>query len=110
MMKMTSLSLILGLALVGATGCADSSTAGDDRGGGDGSGSQEPQPEPQMDAQGTYRVNSTFDIATNMPGTAGTVLNGIISATDDPDDPMSWVLDQLLAQMSPGTLPDILVP
>ncbi|HTL34013.1 MAG TPA: hypothetical protein VL326_12850 [Kofleriaceae bacterium] len=109
MMKMTSLSLILGLALVGAAGCADSSTTGDDMGGGDGSGSQEPQPEPQMDAQGTYRVNSTFDIATNMPGTAGTILNGIIDATDSPDDPMSWLLDQMLAQMSPGTLKDILV-
>jgi hypothetical protein len=76
---------------------------------GDGSGSQETPPEPQIDAQGTYRVNSTFDIATNMPGTAGTVLNSIIAATDDPDDPMSWLLDQLLAQMSPGTLHDILV-
>ena len=107
-MKTTSLSFVLGLALFGAAGCTDRTVAGDD-GTGDGSGSQEPQPEPQMDAQGTYRVNSTFDIATNMPGTAGTVLNSIIAATDDPDDPMSWVLDQMLAQMDDGTLKDILV-
>jgi hypothetical protein len=109
MMKNTSLSFVLGLALVGAVGCADHTVAGDDDGMGDGSGSQETPPEPQMDAQGTYRVNSTFDIATNMPGTAGNVLNGIIDATDSPDDPMSWLLDQMLAQMADGTLKDILV-
>ena len=108
MMK-TSLSFVVGLALLGAAGCADHGVAGGDDGMGDGSGSQETPPEPQIDAQGTYRLNSTFDIATNMPGTAGTVLNSIIAATDDPDDPMSWLLDQLLNQMSPGTLHDILV-
>jgi hypothetical protein len=108
-MKTTSLSLAL-LALLGAAGCADHSVGAGDDGMGDGSGSQEePTPEPQMDAQGTYRVNSTFDIATNMPGTAGSVLNGIIAATDDADDPMSWLLDQMLAQMDDGTLKDILV-
>jgi hypothetical protein len=108
MMKLTSLSLVLGLSLLGATACTDH-TVGDDDGMGPGSGSNETPPEPQMDAQGTYRVNSTFDIATNMPGTAGTVLNGIIDATDSPDDPMRWLLDQMLAQMADGTLKDILV-
>src|SRR5438445_9110190 len=107
-MKKSSLSFVVGVALVGAVGCADRGVAGGDDGMGDGSGSQEPTPDPQVDAQGTYRVNSTFDIATNMPGTAGSVLNGIIAATDDPDDPMAWLLEQLLAQMSPGTLHDIL--
>jgi hypothetical protein len=107
MKTIASLSCVVALALVG---CADHSVAGDDDGGGDGSGSQEETPpERQMDAQGTYRLQSTFDIATNMPGTAGSVLNGLIAATDDPDDPMSWVLDQMLAQMDDGTLKDILV-
>jgi len=108
-MKKTSLSFVVGLALVGAVGCADHGVAGGDDGMGDGSGSQENPPEPQIDAQGTYRVNSTFDIATNMPGTGGTILNGIIDATNSPDDPMRWILDQMLAQMDPGTLKDILV-
>ncbi|NVB82618.1 MAG: hypothetical protein HOV81_29830 [Kofleriaceae bacterium] len=94
-------------------GCADHTVAddgdGSGSGSGEGSGSQEPQPDPKLDASGTYRVRSTFDIATNMPGTAGTIVNGLIEATDDPDDPMSWVLDQMLAQMQPGTLKDILV-
>jgi hypothetical protein len=107
MMKIAPLSFALALSLVG---CADSTKAGDDTGGdGDGSGSQEPQPEPQMDAQGTYRINSTFDIATNMPGGTGSFVNGLIDATDDPDDPMSWLVDQMLAQMDDGTLKDILV-
>lgn len=107
MKTIASLSCVVALALAG---CADHSVAGDDDGGGDGSGSQgEETPDPQMDAQGTYRLQSTFDIATNMPGTSGSVLNGLIAATDDPDDPMSWVLDQMLAQMDDGTLKDILV-
>ena len=103
MMKLSPIGLAFALAL---TGCADSSGTGDDTGG-DGSGSQqEPQPEPQMDAQGAFRVNSTFDVATNMPGASGNFLNGLIAATDDPDDPMSWLVDQMLAKMDDGTLKD----
>src|SRR5436190_18631443 len=94
---------------VALSGCADSEGTG--KPGGDGDGSQEPMPEPEkeMDAQGVYRVNSTFDIATNMPGASGNFLNGLIDATDSPDDPMSWVVDQMLAQMDDGTLKDLLV-
>jgi hypothetical protein len=62
-----------------------------------------------VDAAGSYRLHSTFDIATNMPGTAGSFVNGLIEATNDPDDPMSWLLDQMLATMEPGTLKTILV-
>lgn len=109
MMKIAPISFALALGLFG---CADSTKGGGDDmggGGGDGSGSQEPQPDPEMDAQGTYRINSTFDIVTNMPGGQGSFLNGLIEATDDPDDPMSWLVDQMLAQMQPGTFKDILV-
>ncbi len=111
MMKTAPVSFAFALALSALTGCADHTVAddGDDMGSGSGSGSQDPQPEPKLDASGNYRVHSTFDIATNMPGNAGSILNGIIAATDDPDDPMSWVLDQMLAQMQPGTLKNILV-
>lgn len=105
MMKMTSLSLVLALALVG---CGDNLHVGGDDDG-NGSGSSEPQPEPQLDATGTYRLHSTFDVATNMPGSSGAFVNGLIAATDDPDDPMSWLLDQMLAQMPDGTVKDILV-
>ncbi|HEY5949555.1 MAG TPA: hypothetical protein VIV40_28870, partial [Kofleriaceae bacterium] len=92
------------------TGCGDN--LGDDDGnGGDGSGSgsgSDDQPEPKLDATGTYRLHSTFDIATNMPGGAGSFVNGLIAATDDPDDPSSWLLDQMLAQMPNGTFKSIL--
>jgi hypothetical protein len=109
MMKIAPISLAVALSLFG---CADSTKGGGDDmgdGGGDGSGSQEPQPEPEMDAQGTYRINSTFDIVTNMPGGKGSFINGLIEATDDPDDPMSWIVDQMLSQMADGTVKDILV-
>lgn len=109
MMKIAPISFAFALAL---SGCADSSVVdpGPGDGDGDGSGSgMQPEPTPQVDAQGTYRLHSTFDIATNMPGNAGGFVNGLIEATDDPDDPMSWVVDQMLAQMDDGTLKDILV-
>src|SRR5262245_35665427 len=100
MKKLASLSLAFALAL---TGCGDN-THDDDDGNGSGSGSQE----PKLDVTGMYRVNSTFDIATNMPGGSGSFLNGLIAATDDPDDPMSWLLDQMLAQLPNGTFKTVL--
>jgi len=107
-MKNASLGLALAVALSGSLiGCADSET-GPAPGDGSGSDMPPPQPTPEMDAQGAYRVNSTFDIATNMPGAAGSFVNGLIEATDDPDDPMSWVVDQMLESMEDGTLKDIL--
>jgi hypothetical protein len=103
MTRYAPLSLILGLAL---TGCTDHTKADD---GPDMTPPEEPQPEPQVDAQGSYRINSTFDIATNMPGGSGSIVNGLIAATDDPDDPMSWVVDQMLNQMDDSTFKDVLV-
>lgn len=107
MKNLVSLSLALALA---ATGCGDNILDGD--GGGDGPGSDMgsgDEPAKELDATGTYRLHSTFDIAANMPGSAGAFVNGLISATDDPDDPMSWLLDQMLAQMPDGTVKSILV-
>ncbi|MDX2090608.1 MAG: hypothetical protein SFX73_22300 [Kofleriaceae bacterium] len=107
-----SLSLALALAV---TGCAadartnDGDGDGDGDGSGSGSGSQEPPaPEPKMQYSGGYRISSTFDLLTNMPGNSGSFLNGLVEATDDPDDPMSWLVDKMLEQMQPGTLKDVL--
>lgn len=100
----------LGLALaLGATaGCSsDPSTmsggpGGDDDGGG--GGGDDDGPHKSLDASGTFAMRSTFDLATNMPGTAGTVVNTIIAATDDTDDPTRWIVDQVLAKLDDGTV------
>ncbi len=42
---------------------------------------------------GTYRVESTFDLATGLPGDAGEIINTFIDLTDDTNDPTSFLLD-----------------
>ena len=92
----TRLFVVLALALGATTGCSsDPSGMGEGPGGGGGS---DDHPKP-LDPTGTYTMHSTFDLATNMPGTAGTVVNTIIAATDDKADPTLWILDQLIAQL-----------
>ncbi|MBV8761288.1 MAG: hypothetical protein JO257_28585 [Deltaproteobacteria bacterium] len=92
------------------TGCAADSPAnppgGSTTGSGDNTGGDDAP--HAMDATGKYKVQSTFDIASNMPGTVGVVVNDFIAATDDPDDPTHWVLDQIIAQMPNGTLKSLL--
>ncbi len=108
-MKKISLVLVLAAATVG---CAADKMAADDGGGDDGGGGdpQPPPPPPQpLDASGSYRIHSTFDIAANMPGTVGTAVNGFIAATDDPNDPMLWVVDQIVQSMPDGFFKDLLV-
>lgn len=100
MIATTRLTFVLALAL-GATaaGCSSDPSqmgGGDDDGGGGGGGGNNPKP---LDPTGTYTMHSTFDLASNMPGTAGTVVNTIISATDDKADPTLWILDHLIAQL-----------
>jgi hypothetical protein len=98
-MKMHSLSFAL-LLTFGA--CA--ADAPDwDGGGGSGSGSNPEEPAPRT-PEGRYALQSEFDLATNMPGTAGAIVNGFIAATDDPDDPTRWILDQLIAQLPDGSI------
>lgn len=102
----TAHRLLIALALAfsaTAIGCG-TDPAAMPGGGGDGSGSgsdEEPdmQPAKPLDATGKYTLRSTFDLATNMPGTAGQVINTIIAATDDDDDPTLWLLQQLVAQL-----------
>jgi hypothetical protein len=89
---------------VGTPGGGDN--GGSDNGGGDnGSGSGSAQ---ALDATGKYKMQSTFDIATNVPGTAGEIVNDIIDATDSPDDPTNWVLTQLVNQLPNGTIKTLL--
>jgi hypothetical protein len=92
----------LALGATAAVGCSSSepNRPGDNGGGDDGSGdggagSGSSRPQRTLDATGSYTVHSTFDIASNVPGTAGTVINDVIDATDSPGDPTQWILDQI---------------
>jgi hypothetical protein len=110
-MKPTNrLALALALACsVTAMGCgADPAAMPGGGSGGSNSGDDDDpgtQPAKPLDATGKYAVHSTFDLATNMPGTAGQVVNTIIAATDGANDPTQWILEQLLAK-----LPDAVKP
>jgi hypothetical protein len=52
-------------------------------------------------------VQSEFDMTTGLPGDVGQIVNGIIEATDGPDDPGRWLCDTAAAQISNGTLRDL---
>lgn len=109
MTKSSSLasSLLLAFAAT-AAGCAADVTAppgdGSD-GSGSGSGSNDPGPVPTT-MVGKYAMSSEFDLATNMPGTAGTVVNIFISATDDPDDPTKFIVEKLVDALPDGSVKD----
>jgi hypothetical protein len=108
----SSFALVLALALGSSvTGCstADPSSMTDDpTPPGDTTPpvtTQDPPPVKPLDVTGTYTVHSTFDLATNMPGTAGTVVNTVIDLTDTANDnPTRWLIDQILAQLPDGTV------
>jgi hypothetical protein len=98
-------TILLAIAL---TGCATSMPKGGDEGGGSGSGSGSGSGGVPLVAKGTYKLASTYDIATNMPGTAGAVINGFIDATDSPDDPTHYILDKLIGALPDGTFKSVL--
>jgi hypothetical protein len=109
MKSSTNLTLALVLAFVSAAaGCAGSGT-GDDVVGDD-VGDDMPPGDDDVDEPtspvGTYQVQSEFDMATGLPGTVGTIVNGFIDATDGADDPGRWLCD-LAADQLDGTWGDI---
>lgn len=100
-----NLSLTLFLALgAAAAGCAADAPApsGDDAPV-DPMNPDDPQPVP-LTPEGKFNVQSDFDLASNMPGTAGTVVNTFILATDDPDDPTKFIVDKLIAALPDGSV------
>jgi len=109
-MKLTKLTFVMmaGAALVG---CASDKMGGDDPGDPPIDDPQDPPVDPprELDASGSYRIHSKFDIAQNMPGSVGSAVNGLISMTDDPNDPAKWILDQVIAALPDGFFKDILV-
>jgi hypothetical protein len=109
MMKRSLFSTFSFVLALGATaaGCAANAPddMDDDPGMGSGSGSDVEQ--PPLTAEGKFSLVSDYDIATNMPGTAGEVINAFIAATDGGDDPAHWILDQLVAQLPDGTFKNV---
>ena len=77
-------------------------------GGGSGSGSGSGSGGAALTATGTFKLASTYDISTNMPGTAGAVVNAFIDATDSPDDPTHYILDKLIGALPSGTFKSVL--
>lgn len=49
---------------------------------------------PPLDPQGTYKLDSRFDVS-QPPGDVGEVVGKFIEITDDPYDPATWLLDQI---------------
>lgn len=109
-MKTRTLSTALVLAL-GATvvGCAadapDDATDPSDPS--DPDYNPDPQPVP-LTPEGKFSVQSDFDLAQNLPGTAGTIANYFIQATDDPDDPTRFIVQQLVNQLPAGSIKNTL--
>ena len=71
---------LLALVVTAAAGCAADAPGPDDYT--DPSDPTNPPEQPvPVTAEGKFAVQSTFDVATNAPGTVGTVVNYFINAT-----------------------------
>lgn len=103
-----SMFLLAAAAAATAAGCAAQAVGepGDDSGdnGGDtGGGDDVP---PPSTPEGVFAVTSDFDLASNAPGTPGKVANYFIAATDDPDDPTKFLVDELIKALPDGQIKD----
>ncbi|MDQ3368584.1 MAG: hypothetical protein M3680_24410 [Myxococcota bacterium] len=100
----------LGLALftlaVAATGCGDN--IGTDHDVDDPDDPIDELPVP-LTPEGRYAMQSELDLATNVPGRAGVVINYFINATDDPDDPTKFLVEQLIGAMPDGQLKNLVI-
>jgi len=57
-----------------------------------------------LDVNGTYALDSQFDLAIGLPGGAGVVANTFLAMTDGPNDPATWLLDQLIVSLDSSVL------
>ncbi len=100
--KNLALAFLLGAAV---TGCAAQAVDEPSDPGDPNNPPVDPLPE-NVDAAGKYQIKSSIDLAQNAPGKAGEVARAIIDATDDADDPTSWILDQAINALPDGTIKD----
>lgn len=99
MKTLLSLSMLFAVTV---SGCTTDAQDGAGEGGDDAPGGAA-QPVPTT-AEGTYALQSHFDLATNVPGTAGTIANYIIDATDSPEDPTLFIIQKLTAALPDGAV------
>ncbi len=102
-MKLNQVGFAFALALTAtAVGCATDASEVDQPGSGD---EEDPDSGPVANtADGTYVLHSKFDLATNLPGRVGTVVNTIIAATDDSNDPVLFIYDKVIEGLPEGTI------
>lgn len=106
-MKLDQVGFAFALALTAtAVGCATDDSDLDQPGSGD---EQDPDDGPAATtADGVYTLHNKFDLATNLPGRVGTVVNTIIAATDDSNDPVLFIYDQVIAGLPEGAIKNAL--
>lgn len=93
------------LFLLGATaaGCAADAPGPNDDDNEDVTPPEDDQPVP-LTPEGRFSIQSEFDVATNAPGTVGTVVNYFIDATDEPDDPTKFIVEKIVAALPDGSI------
>lgn len=104
MKTIISLSMLFAATVSGCT----SDTQSDDNDGGGGGPGDPAQPVPTT-PEGSYAMQSRFDLATNVPGTAGTITGYVIDATDSPGDPTLFIVQKLTAALPDGSIKNAVV-
>lgn len=100
-----ALAPIFSLGLLSTSGCAtDEAADPSDEGGTDGTD----EGPIATTAEGAFELHSKFDLATNIPGRVGNVTNIIIAATDDPNDPVQYIYDTVIAGLPEGSIKNAL--
>ena len=106
MKTIISLSMLFAVTVAGCTSDTPDGDGGDGGGGGGGGGGGEPEQPVPATPEGRYAMLSQFDLATNVPGTAGTITGYIIDATDSPEDPTLFIVQKLTAALPDGSIKD----
>ena len=63
-----------------------------------------PPPPGPLALEGTYQLESQFDLVSALPGTVGDVVRTVIDITDSPNDPTTFLIDEALSQINDSTV------
>jgi hypothetical protein len=70
-------------------------------------GSGPPTTQP-LTLEGTYQLESQFDLVSGLPGTFGDVVRTVIDITDSPNDPTTYLIDLALQEINSSTVTNAL--